>query len=109
MKKKVTELVPVVRHGAKVTSPEHDENLTLHKAAKVLGISHLRVMMFIRSGALVCHHVGTHQLISYVDLMDFKERYEKASRDVAEALAADPYSSRQITLTNEEMAELDAL
>lgn len=97
------------RRGAGVTALAQDEDLSPNKAAKVLGMSRPHLLKFIRSGALECRHVGTHQLISYEDLMDFKDRYENASKDVAKALATDPHASRQITLTDEDMAELDAL
>ncbi|MBI8990204.1 helix-turn-helix domain-containing protein [Corynebacterium meridianum] len=95
--------------GAVVTAFAQDSEFSPNQAAKVLGMSRPHLLKFIRNGVLKCRRVGTHQRISYEDLMDFKMRREQASKDVAKALATDLCPSRQISLTDEDMAELDNL
>jgi|GEM_PF-537421 len=97
------------QRGAGITALAQDGELTPNQAAKALGMSRPHLLKFIRNGALNVHYVGSHQRISYADFMDFKQRHDDASKDVATALAADHAPARQITLTDEEMAELDAL
>lgn len=102
-------VVDATHRGATITTLIQDKELTPNQAAEALGMSRPHLLKFIRSGALKHHLVGAHQRISYEDFLDFQTRYEAAAKDVAKALATNPRTSRQITLTDDEMAELDAL
>lgn len=97
------------QRNVSVTALAQDVELSPNEAAKLLGMSRPHLLKFIRSGALKCRLVGSHQRIAVEDFLDFKARREAASKEVAQALASDARASRQITLTDDEMAELDAL
>lgn len=102
-------VVDAGRRGAGVTTMAQDGELTPNQAAKALGMSRPHLLKFIRAGALKARYVGSHQRIAYADFMDFKQRHEDASKDVAIALATSRGAGRQISLTDDEMAELDDL
>ena len=105
----LTSIVDASNRGAGITAFAQDSELTPNQVADALGMSRPHLLKFIRSGALKYHLVGTHQRISYEDFIDFKTRYEDASKDVSKALATDRRASSQITLSDDEMAELDDL
>lgn len=101
-------VIDASHRGAGITALTQDGELTPNQAAHALGMSRPHLLKFIRNGALKAHYVGSHQRISYADFMDFKARHDDASKDVAAAMASKSHG-RQITLTEEELAELDAL
>lgn len=102
-------LVQATERGAGVTTFVEDREFSPNQAAQILGMSRPHLLKFIRSGALDVKMEGTHQRISYSDLMDFKARHDQASKDVAAALAHIPGHGEQVELSDEELAELDQL
>lgn len=95
--------------GARVTALSSDAELSPNEAARILGISRPHLSTFIRSGALQVRYVGAHKRIAYSDLMDFKQRYDRASKDVATALAGSNATAGSIELSDDDLAELDQL
>lgn len=97
-----------VTRGASVSVLEEDRELNPNDVAALLQVSRPYIMKHIRSGSLPAHTVGTHFRIKQSDALEFLNRRDRASKFVAEVLAA-PRKRYNVELSDAAMDELDKL
>lgn len=84
----VSELLEVVSRGAGVSLVEQDKELSPNDVALLLQVSRPHVMKMIHEGILSAHPVGKHYRVMFSDFRDFADRRDRASKHVAEVIAA---------------------
>lgn len=87
---------------------EVDRDLTPNDVATLLQVSHPHVLKLINVGALQSHPVGKHHRIKYSDYLDYIERRNQASADVAHAIAGGKRAPKAV-VSDAAFAELDQL
>lgn len=84
----VSGLLDAVSRGAGVSLVEQDKELSPNEVAALLQVSRPHVMKMIHAGVLSAHPVGKHYRIMFSDFRDFADRRARASKHVAEVIAA---------------------
>lgn len=97
-----------VARGASVSILEADRDLNPNDVAALLQVSRPYIMKQIRNGSLPAHTVGAHYRVKQSDALDFLERRDRASKVVAEVLAA-PRTRYDVKLSDAAMDEIDKL
>jgi len=76
-----------VAHGNSVTIVPFNKEFTTQEAADILNVSRPFIIKILESGQIPFHKVGAHRRIKAKDLMSFKKKMNKKSKDALEKLA----------------------
>lgn len=103
-----------LRNGVDVASLSLDRPVTPNQAATALGMSRPSVYKLMDSGLLKFHYVGKDRRIPAAALIDYLDRRERASAQMAEDLAnRDRSIARAVDaiapLSTDDLAELEEL
>lgn len=80
------DLLSELAQGNAVTVvPTHAE-LTTQEAANLLNVSRPHLVKVLEDGEIPCTKVGTHRRIRYQDLMEYKARRDRESRNAMDEL-----------------------
>jgi 3,4-dihydroxy 2-butanone 4-phosphate synthase / GTP cyclohydrolase II len=75
--------------GLAVTVMPVNADITTQRAAELLGISRPSLVKLLEDGELPHHKVGTHRRVALGDLIDYRQRVERAGRKVEEVMQFD--------------------
>lgn len=90
-------IIRLLRDGADVIWIPGESDLTPNQAAKMLRISRPLVMAMIKRGEITAHIVGERdRRIPLSEIMNYIERRDRASREVAAAFARGDSSMRKL-------------
>lgn len=102
----VTRMLTALSSGVPVGVFEQDKELTPNEVATLINVSRPHVMKLIRLDLLAAHQNGAHWKVKYSDLVNYIERRDAASKDVADSVER-VRRSPAFTLTDDEQALLD--
>lgn len=83
----LTKVLSVMSEGKPFKLMSMDEELTNQQAADILNVSKSYLDQVLDSGDICHRKVGQNRLIKLIDLLEYKKRQERCSKDALQELA----------------------